>query len=201
MTQTDAKGDLQHYLQNAREALVWKLDGLSEYSVRRPLTPTGTNLLGLVKHLSSVELLYFVFAFGRSIDDPPAWFGPDVAPNTDKWATSAESRDLIVGTYKRAWQHSDATILSVELEAKGFVPWLPNDQMSLHGVLVHVLAETERHAGHADIVRELIDGAVGRMPGNEQMAPGAEGELATRDTAWWETYRSGVELAAKQADQ
>jgi hypothetical protein len=72
--------------------------------------------------------------------------------------------------------------------------------MSLHRVLVHVLAETERHAGHADIVRELIDGAVGRMPGNEQMAPGAESDLATRDTAWWETYRSGIELAAREAD-
>src|SRR5687768_17257941 len=59
MPESDEKADLLHYLQLAREALVWKLDGLSEYDVRRPIVPTGTNLLGLIKHSASIELGYF----------------------------------------------------------------------------------------------------------------------------------------------
>jgi uncharacterized damage-inducible protein DinB len=59
MTGSDPKADLHRYLQDAREALLWKLAGLSEYDVRRPMVPTGTNLLGLVKHVASVELGYF----------------------------------------------------------------------------------------------------------------------------------------------
>jgi hypothetical protein len=152
-------------------------EGIVESQPVASLTLAGreTNLLGLVKHLSSVELLYLGFAFGRNIEDPPAWFGTDVAPNTDKWATSVESSDLIVGTYKRAWLHSDATISSVDLDSAGFVPWLPDGQMSLHGVLVHVLAGTERHAGHADIVRELIDGAVSKNAGRRTDGPRRRG--------------------------
>ena len=64
----DAKADLLDYLQGARETLLWKLDGLGEYDIRRPLTPTGTNLLGLVKHQAGGELIYFGDVFGR----PPA---------------------------------------------------------------------------------------------------------------------------------
>jgi hypothetical protein len=59
MTGLDAKADLHRYLQSGREVLLWKLDGLGEYDIRRPLTPTGTNLLGIVKHVASVELEYF----------------------------------------------------------------------------------------------------------------------------------------------
>ncbi len=59
MTDFEPKADLQRYLQTAREALLWKLEGLDEYDARRPLTPTGTNLLGLVKHAAGVEVGYF----------------------------------------------------------------------------------------------------------------------------------------------
>jgi hypothetical protein len=67
------KADLLRYLQDGRDALLWKLDGLSEYDIRRPLTPTGTNLLGLVKHIASVELGYFGDTFGRPFfdEEPP----------------------------------------------------------------------------------------------------------------------------------
>ena len=82
MTGWDPKTDLHRYLQDAREALLWKLDGLAEYDVRRPLTPTGTNLLGLVKHLASVELGYFGETFGRPSDEPLPWFDADAAPVT-----------------------------------------------------------------------------------------------------------------------
>jgi len=60
-----AKEYLHGELQRTREALVWKLDGLSEYDIRRPLTPTGTNLLGLVKHLATWEARYLGEIFNR----------------------------------------------------------------------------------------------------------------------------------------
>ncbi len=83
MTEADHKADLHHYLQMAREALMWKLDALSEYDVRRPLTPTGTNLLGLVKHVAIVELGYFGDTFGRPSPEPQPWLAPDAEPNAD----------------------------------------------------------------------------------------------------------------------
>ncbi len=192
---SEPKADLHRYLQDAREALLWKLDGLAEYDIRRPLTPTGTNLLGLVKHLASVELGYFGETFGRPFDEPLPWFDADAAPNADMWATAAESRDYIVGLYHRAWAHADATIEALALDATGHVPWWPADrsEVTLHRILVHMIAETNRHAGHADIVRELIDGAVGLREGNDNMVPGNQ--------AWWETYRSQLERVAREASQ
>jgi uncharacterized damage-inducible protein DinB len=195
MTGSDAKADLYGYLQAAREALLWKLDGLSEYNIRRPMVPTGTNLLGLIKHVASVELGYFGYTFGRPFNEPLRWFEDDAEPNADMWATADESREQIVGLYHRAWAHSEATIDTLELDAIGHVPWWPDDrsEVTLHKVLVHVIAETNRHAGHADIVRELIDGAAGLRDGNDNMAPG--------DQTWWESYRSRLERVAQEAGQ
>ena len=198
MTPNALKDDLQHYLRNAREAVVWKLESLDEYNGRRPLTPTGTNLLGLVKHLSGVEMLYFGFVFDRPIVDPPQWFGPQMEPNADMWTTTDEARTAVLETYRRATAHADQTIAELDLDTVGFVPWLPAGHMTLHRVLVHVLAETERHAGHADVVRELIDGSVGRMPGAEQMNPG-NAEEPPRDAHWWADYSATIERNALAA--
>ncbi|MCP2364127.1 hypothetical protein HD597_011147 [Nonomuraea thailandensis] len=186
------KSDLHHYLRTARESLVWKLDGLSEYDVRRPLTPTGTNLLGLVKHLASVELGYFGDTFGHPHGESLPWFEDGAEVNADMWATPGESREQIIALYHRAWAHADATIEKLPLDAPGHVAWWPADRnpTSLHRVLVHVLAETHRHAGHADIVRELIDGAVGRQESDI---------LPSDDRAWWSDYRERLEQAARQA--
>ena len=87
------KADLHHYLQVGRDALVWKLDGLSEYEIRRPTTPTGTNLLGIVKHVASVEAGYLGEIFGRTFPDPLPWFDEGAEPNADMWATAEESRE------------------------------------------------------------------------------------------------------------
>jgi uncharacterized damage-inducible protein DinB len=195
MTGPDPKADLHRYLQAAREALLWKLDGLSEYDIRRPLTPTGTNLLGLIKHVAGVELGYFGDTFGRPSGEPLPWAGDDAEPNADMWATAGESREQITGLYHRAWAHADATIDALALDAPGRVPWWPGDrgEVTLHLILVHMIAETDRHAGHADIVRELIDGAAGLRDGNDNMPPG--------DQAWWETYRSRLERVAREAGQ
>jgi uncharacterized damage-inducible protein DinB len=193
MTGSDPKADLHRYLQAAREALLWKLDGLSEYDIRRPLTPTGTNLLGLVKHVASVEFGYFGDTFGRPSGEPLPWLAGDAEPNADMWATADESREQIVALYHRAWAHSDATIDTLPLDVIGQVPWWPGDrsEVTLHRILVHVIAETDRHAGHADIVRELIDGAAGLRAGNDNMPPVGQ--------AWWESYRSRLERVAREA--
>lgn len=190
MTGPDAKADLHRYLQTAREALAWKLDGLSEYDVRRPLTPTGTNLLGLVKHVASVEAGYLGDTFGRPFPEPLPWFDDDAEPNADMWATREESRDQITGLYHRVWAHSDATVEALPLDATGQVPWWPEGrrEVTLHRVLVHMIAETDRHAGHADIVRELVDGSVGLRAGNDN--------IPSLDQSWWEGYRARLEQVA-----
>lgn len=193
MTEPDPKADLRRYLQSAREALLWKMQGLGDYDIRRPLTPTGTNLLGLIKHMAGVELGYFGDVFGRPFDEVLPWREEDAEPNADMWATAEESREQIVGLYRRVWAHSDATIDALALDAIGQVSWWPEERrkVTLHRILVHVVAETNRHAGHADIVRELVDGAVGLRDGNDNMAPG--------DRAWWENYRGRLERVAQEA--
>ena len=193
MSESDPKADLRRYLQVARDALVWKLEGLSEYDARRPMVPTGTNLLGLVKHMAGIEAGYFGETFGRPFLEPRPWLAESAEPNADMWATADESLEQIVGLYHRVWTGSDATIDALALDAVGEVPWWPRErrQVTLHRILVHVIAETHRHAGHADIVRELIDGAVGLRDDNDNMAPG--------DQAWWERYRSRLEHAARKA--
>jgi uncharacterized damage-inducible protein DinB len=193
MTGSDQKADLHRYLQAGREALLWKLDGLSEYDLRRPMVPTGTNLLGVVKHVASVEAGYLGDCFGRPFDEPLPWFADDAEPNADMWATADESREQIVGLYHHVWAHSDATIDALELDATGHVPWWPAErsEVTLHRILVHLIAETHRHAGHADIVRELIDGAAGLRKGNDNLAPG--------DQQWWQGYRNRLEDLAHEA--
>jgi uncharacterized damage-inducible protein DinB len=193
MTASDPKTVLQRYLQTAREALVWKLEGLSEYDVRRPMTRTGTNLLGLVKHVASVEAGYLGDCFGRPSPESLPAFEEGAEPNVDMWATPAESRESIIDLYHRVWAHSDATIEALELDALGQVPWWPEEhrQVTLQQILVHMATEAHRHAGHADIVRELIDGAAGFRPSNDGLAPG--------DDAWWDDYRDRLESVAKEA--
>lgn len=196
MSDHDPKATLHRYLKSGREALLWKCEGLSEYDVRRPLVRTGTNLLGLVKHMASVELGYFGETFGRPSGIELPWFAEDAEPNADLWVTPEERREDILDLYQRAAAHSDATIEGLDADAPGRVPWWPEErnEVTLHQVLVHVATETHRHAGHADIVRELIDGAVGLRQGNDNVWAG-------EDEDYWEGHRGRVEAAAREAGQ
>jgi hypothetical protein len=157
------------------------------------LTPTGTNLLGLVKHVALVEAGYLGETFGRPLPDPLPGLEDDAEPNADMWATPDESRDLVVDFYRRVWAHSDATIEALPLDATGHVPWWPADRntVTLHRILVHLIAETHRHAGHADIVRELVDGAAGPRAGSDNLPP--------RDQAWWRQYHARLQQVAQDA--
>src|SRR6188768_3203347 len=114
---------LLRYLQRERENLVGTLDGLSEYDVRRPLTPTGTSLLGLVKHVASVELGYFGEVFGRPSELKLPWFADDAEPDADMWAAPGETREQITELHRLSAAHSDATIDELPLDAPGVVPW------------------------------------------------------------------------------
>jgi hypothetical protein len=193
MHRPDPKADLHHYLQAGREALLWKLDGLSEYDIRRPMVPTGTNLLGIIKHVASVEAGYFGATFGRPFSEPLPWLDAGAELNADMWATAEESREQIVSLYRRVWSHSNATIDALRLDSIGQVPWWPPErrEVTLHRILAHMIAETDRHTGHADIIRELIDGSAGLREGNHSLPP--------VDRAWWESYRGRLERVARQA--
>ncbi|GIF48371.1 uncharacterized protein DUF664 [Asanoa ferruginea] len=184
-----AKDYLHHDLRELRKALLWKLDGLSDYDIRRPLTLTGTNLLGLVKHLSLWQSKYFGEVFDRPFPEPlPRWDDP-AADGPDMWATEHEMRDEIVARYQRVCDHADVTITALPIDAPGHVPWWPRPDVKLFNILVHSLAETSRHAGHADILREQLDGVTG-----------TRAEYASQaDAAFWAARRTEIERAAKAA--
>ncbi|MFD0416656.1 DinB family protein [Streptomyces sp. NPDC127108] len=184
-----AKNNLHTRLRRDRKALLWKLDGLSEYDARRPLTATGTNLLGLVKHVATVEARYFGEVFGRPCPEPLSrWQDYD---GSDQWAAEDETRDQIIEFCRRTWEHADATINELPLDAPGHVPWWPEPypNTNLFAILVHVLGETNRHAGHADILREGVDGRTGVRPEHEQQI----------DEEARAGYRAKVEQAARSA--
>ena len=190
---TDPKEILHEYLRRGRAALLWKLEGLSEYDVRRPMTPTATNLLGVVKHVASVEAGYFGATFDRPFPQSFPWWDDDAEVNADMWATADESREEIIDLYRRVSAHADETITALPLDAIGHVPWWPEErrEVTLHRILVHMIAETERHAGQLDIVRELIDGETGIRPGASN--------VPDQDAQTWQAYRDRVEAAAREA--
>ena len=169
---TDHPADLMDLLidrlQLDREAALWKIEGVDEYDLRRPLTPTGTNLLGLIKHLADVELGYFGETFGRPTQLEQPWLEEE---NADMWATADESVDHIVGLYRAAWAHAQETFDASHLETPGSVPWWPEERraVTLAQILIHVLDDTARHVGQMDILRESIDGAAGLYATDDNM--------------------------------
>jgi Protein of unknown function (DUF664) len=188
----DPEADLHEYLQSGRDVMLWKLDGLSEYDTRRPLVPTGTNLLGLVRHVASIETGYFGSVFGRPFPEPLPWM-EDGEPNGDMWVRAGETNDSVVEFCRRVWAHSDATIDALPLDAVGEVPWWPEGgrELTLHRALVHVIVDIYRHAGHADLLRELIDGTIG--------ADRRWSNLPQGDETWWASDRHRIEAAARDA--
>jgi hypothetical protein len=155
------KGLLHDKLREARAAVVSSLDGVGEYDVRRPMTSSGTNLLGLVKHLVGVEHVYLGDALGRTPPDVLPWVADgSIWEGADMWATADESREHILGLYERACAHGDETVEALDLDAPASVPHWSEDRRAttLGFLLIRMVEETGHHAGHAEICRELIDG-------------------------------------------
>jgi uncharacterized damage-inducible protein DinB len=184
------KAMLVGYLQSARDALVWKLDGLDERQVRLPMTRTGTNLLGIVKHVASTEYGYFGEVFGRDGGIAMPWLDEGSEDNADMWATADESRDAVISLYLDVQSFSNVTIQQLSLDAPGVVPWWPDDRrdVTLRQIITHMINETARHAGHADILRELIDGSAGMRSNNSN--------LPDHDEDWWAHYRERLQAIA-----
>lgn len=131
--------------------------------------------------------------FDRPFPEVLPWLAEDAEYNADMWVGAQETREGVVALYQRVWEHADATIEALELDAAGRVPWWGAERgsVTLHQILVHMVAEIDRHAGHADILREQLDGSAGRAPGRSN--------LPDKDAAWWEEYRERVEQAARDA--
>ncbi|MGB6454696.1 MAG: DinB family protein [Streptosporangiaceae bacterium] len=186
----DLKDELHRKLQASRAVLLSKLDNLSEYDRRRPMTATGTNLLGLVKHLAGLEYGYLGESFGYPAAESLSWTEDgSIWQGADMWARPEESSEYITGLYRRACAHADGVIAALDLEAPGSVAhWPEHSRDTTLGVLlIRMVAETAQHAGHADIVRELIDGSGG---------PDQDG----LDEATWREYLGQVQSAADTFD-
>ena len=183
----DLKAELHSSLQATRGVLVAKCEGLSEYDVRRPVTASGTSLLGLVKHLVGLEQVYLGTAFGRPTPFTLPWVEDDsIWEGADMWATENESREELLSLYAAACRHSDETIAVLDLEAPGAVPHWAQERRAttLGGLLVRMVAETAQHAGHADICREIIDGQ--GQPDRDEVG----------DDASWSSYVARIQAAA-----
>jgi uncharacterized damage-inducible protein DinB len=167
---TDPKAALSHYLQSSRDALVWKLDGLGQRELRMPRTPTGTNLIGIVKHMANVEIGYFGDTFGRTWPTPHERISEgdyEADPQADWYASDGESCGDVLDLYRRVWTFADATIAELPLDGLGRVPWWGEDRnpVTLERIIVHVIVDLARHTGQADILREQIDGSAGLRAG------------------------------------
>ncbi|UZN03257.1 DinB family protein [Cellulomonas sp. S1-8] len=188
---TDAKATLHRYLRRQREGLLDKLEGLDEYDARRPLTGTGTNLLGLVKHVGSVQVGYLGEVFGRPSPRDLPWYADDAEPDADLWVPADESRASVLDLWQHSAEHADATVDALPLDAVGDVPWWgERRRVTLHQVLVHLLAEVARHAGHADVLREQLDGRAGMVAGDPN--------VPSRSPQEWAAYRERIEQAARE---
>jgi uncharacterized damage-inducible protein DinB len=174
----DHKAHLVSYLDAGRDTVLWKIEGLSEHDLRRPLTPTGTNVLGLLKHLAAVEAGYLGLCVDRPFPEPLPGDRPEDHEQADMFARADETPDDIRAFASRVRAHADATIAALDLDAVGAVPWWPPERraVTLHQILTHLIAEWHRHTGQLDILRESLDGAVGYRRGNPNLPPGDDGD-------------------------
>ncbi len=188
----DLKTELWAGLRGGRAAMLARLDGLTEYDQRRPMTPTGTNLLGLLKHLAGEEYGYLGECFGRPPVERPTWFREDPHTEIDMWATADESTEYIVSVYCKACAHADATIRDLELNSPGRVAHWGDQETTLGELMIRMVSETAAHGGQADIVRELIDG---RIQAPNVVLPDASAVSA--GTEFWRNRRAEIQAVAE----
>jgi hypothetical protein len=190
----DLKSDLVGRLDRLNRAVLHKLEGLSEYDLRRPMTPTATNLLGVTMHLASLQAEYFGRTFGRPFPREGEFYfltDDDADPQDDLWVRPDATSTWVEDIYRATWEHAKETCETLDLDSTGQTPTGSSAPISLGEMLVHMVDETARHAGHMDVVRELIDGAVGRYAGDGNILPGYD----------WAAYRQRVEAGAREAEE
>ena len=156
----DEKTMLSAFLDRYRETILWKLDGLTNAQAAQRLVPSATTLLGIVKHLAYVERWWFQMNFAG---DPVAFPWPEDEPDQDIdfRVAPGDTIESISALYQREIARSREIIAGASVEdiGKGFGKVEPR---SLRWIMIHMIDETARHAGHADILRELTDGAIGQ---------------------------------------
>jgi len=149
----DEKTTLVAFLDYLRDSLARKVSGLPDEQARKPMVPSGTSLLGLVKHLRVVELGWFAWSFaGEDIDVKPE----------DGELVPEDAVASVVSGYLEAARHCNELIAGASLEQRAARARRDPEPATLRWILLHIIEETARHAGHADILREQIDGSVGR---------------------------------------
>ena len=149
-TAADERSTLLGFLDYLRAAVAAKAEGVPEPQVRRAGVPSGTSLLGLVKHLDAVERFYFL---GEATTD----WAPTMRPGPD------ETAEGLLAAYRDATRRANEVIgAHPDLALPAPLPPGRKSASSMRWLLVHMIEETGRHAGHADILREQIDGATGR---------------------------------------
>ncbi len=193
VTALDVKSELIRRLDQLVHSVVYKLAGLSEYDLRRPLTPTATNLLGVTFHLAAQLAEYFGETFGRPFPREDEFYYRTEASadqQDDSWVRPEATSDWVVGLYRATWEHAQETFAALDLGARGQIPTSPYAKVTLGEMMVHMVDEVARHAGHMDIVRELIDGGIGRYAGDGAI-----------DTDYdWVSYRERVQAGARLAE-
>ena len=151
-TRHDERGSLMGHLQFQRASMLRKLDGVTETQARWSPVSSGTSLLWLLRHAGSAESIWVLDRFARVGPDDDL-LSNDLLPH--------DTIDSLTARYLRVWELTDDIVNASDLDTVCRV----DDDMAdpdLRWVLAHLCAETARHAGHADILRELIDGTTGR---------------------------------------
>lgn len=142
------------FLDFLRATLLWKVDGLSDEELRRPMVPSGVCLLGIVKHSASVERWWFRSVFAGE-DAPSGWSAADAGWRIEPDETTA----AILALYRAECDRSRAIVAGAAWDD---VARRPGRDQTLGWILTHMVEEVARHCGHADILRELIDGKTGQ---------------------------------------
>jgi uncharacterized damage-inducible protein DinB len=163
---------LREYLNDAREAILWKCEGLSDAQARTPLTPTGTHVMGLLLHLAVTESEYFIACLGHEIENLVI---RGIVEAEDAQAGFLPPPDMTlvdaVDIYREATVAADAVLDELELDSPAVVPWwIKHRKTTVERLLLHMIAESHRHAGHLDIVREQLDGFIGLRPSAPNIA-------------------------------
>lgn len=160
---------LQHFLDQQRDAVLAIIKGLDEAQLNMPVLPSGWTPIGLIRHLAGAEAMWFQWVvlgtrpqvtWSDGIDDPP--YDPE-APFTSEHSSAA-----VIEQYRRQCAMSNEILRSRDLDTALLgeldFDWPGESITDLRWVVLHMIEETARHAGHLDAARELLDGVTGRGP-------------------------------------